>query len=102
MKCPHCKAGIFVEPSGKGVKRIHLGLDNDMVHWYLEYICCPACSQYIVNIVTDFGFGVKDSQLIYPRNNPYSKCPHEVPRGSAQEYREACLILPMSRAASAA
>jgi hypothetical protein len=102
MKCPHCEAGIFIEPSGKGVKRTHLGLDDDMVHWYLEYICCPACRQYIVYIMTDFGFGIKDRQLIYPRNNPCSKCPKEVPRGIAREYTEACLILPISSTASAA
>ena len=103
MKCPHCETGIFTEPGDKYFEEIEIGSTDDKYFiWTLEYTQCPVCYKFIIYMATLIDFDDKKREMIYPKKNPYPNCPKEVPNDIAQEYTEACLILPVSPTASAA
>ena len=108
MKCPHCATGIFIDlHDTKNVKTIEMGNNQGFgipYEWSLVYIQCPACYQFIVYIERRHAMGgpFNSRSQVFPQNNPRPNCPKEVPNDIAQEYTEACLILPISPTASAA
>src|ERR1051326_4934665 len=103
MKCPHCETGIFTDPGDRHFEKIEIGSTADKYFiWTLEFTQCPACHRLIIYLATLTDFDDEKREMIYPRKNPYPTCPVEVPGAIAQEYTEACLILPISPTASAA
>lgn len=107
MRCPHCAAHI--EPPYR--ENVIVSLAQHIWKWY--YATCPACRKEIIFI--DRGSIVKASQdgpsvwhsmeriLAYPlRCSDRLPCPKEVPAEPAKDYAEACAVLPLSPAASAA
>jgi len=70
-------------------------------------IKCPLCSKAIVTIESfDYNNGNWDGrecpQMIYPLGSARSPIPPKVPEQIAQDYKEACLVEPLSKKASAA
>lgn len=109
MKCPHCRVEFSPE-----VEWRYLGKDKDG-EWATEKYECPnpKCGKYIIYLVNgesilphDYGFrglgSVKKRIMVYPKGSSRPPVPTDVPPMFADDYTEACLILPDSPKASAA
>lgn len=116
MKCPHCLVEFHADeqifPLGKDV-------EGD---WAIERFECPnpACKKAILNLVNGTfnqdrniwrWFIAKNSQghelvkkreLVRPKGSSRPPVPIEVPKDIADDYTEACIVLPDSTKASAA
>lgn len=115
MKCPHCLVEFHHER-----QIIFLGTDIEG-QWAIERFVCPEpkCRKdiyFLINaelsrnsasgtwsIVKQIGSEiVKKRQLIRPKGSSRPPVPIEVPSDIANDYSEACLVLPDSPKASAA
>lgn len=109
MKCPHC----LVEFHAK-VEWDRLGHDVEG-HWGIEKYLCPnpECRKWIFYLVLGesvqiHGGGfigvspIKKRTLVRPKGTNRPPAPPEVPSAFAEDYTEACLVLPDSPKASAA
>lgn len=106
MKCLHCLVEFHdneeIYPIGK---------DADKA-WAISSYRCPSCERlnlFLVNAeVADYGQRggyVRErisTAAIRPKGSLRPPCPLEVPRSIAEDYNEACLVLPDSPKASAA
>jgi hypothetical protein len=104
MKCPHCLDNIHVE-----LKQHFLGQDADGF-WAAKTYRCPSCEK----IVVTFGwsdpsessplgyYNIQDERLVRPKCSTRPPCPLTVPSAIADDYNEACIVLPDSPKASAA
>jgi hypothetical protein len=108
MKCPHCmvefRARNWVTSLGSDVEG----------EWAVEMWTCPNedCRKlilYLVKGVVHQGAGAPDviadvheRRLINPIASGRPPAPFEVPHGIAEDYEEACSVLPYSTKASAA
>ncbi len=102
MKCPHCRVSFT-----DNWKTLDIGTDEFSL-WAFRYVKCPACEDYIFflrrSFVDNSGLSserVDTEFMIWPKA-PARPIPTEVPSPFAQEFKEACLILPDSAKASAA
>lgn len=102
MKCPHC----LVDFHSKMV-RTEIGPDADG-GWAVESSMCPSCNRLVLKLVSYLmTAGVihwnipQTWRLIRPKasNRPV---PPSVPEEFAEDFKEACLVLPDSPKASAA
>ncbi len=110
MKCPHCLVEIHAER-----EITSLGGDSDG-YWAIEKYLCPNpnCRKRIFYLVSGDsvptatpGMFVDPSKistriLVRPKGTSRPPVPPEVPREFAEDYKEACLVLPESAKASAA
>lgn len=107
MKCMHCLVEFHPEE-----RLIYVGQDVDK-EWAVARFDCPACermSLFLVNAEKHLssqygGHQVEDiiSMVpIRPRGSSRPPCPPEVLAAIAQDYIEACVVLPDSPKASAA
>ena len=113
MKCPHCLVEFHAE-----VESDYLGEDGEG-HWAIEkYICpSPRCGKWVFYLVVgtpvyaqyaDFPptlshiDPIERRILVRPKGSNRSPVPSEVPPEFAEDYVEACLVLPDSSKASAA
>ncbi len=110
MRCPHCLVEFHAR-----VEWISFGEDKDG-KWAIEKYKCPnpKCGKYIIYLVNGesilphdaFGFhglgDVKKRIMVYPKGSSHPPVPTEVPPMLAEDYTEACLVLPDSPKASAA
>jgi len=105
MKCPHCLEGIH--PSEK-----FFLLDDDTDgRWCIQALSCSECGRTTLNliqaaksstwIVKGFNSQLKTVQM-RPRGSNRPPISAEVPKKLAEDYMEACLVLPDSPKASAA
>jgi hypothetical protein len=116
MKCPHCQVEIHEQVDGA----VMLGIDPDG-GWAVETRTCPACKRLVVYFLTANNAGalanlvgaasnnhlpinhsIVKRILARPRGATRTPCPAEVPPELAEDYNEACLVLPDSPKASAA
>ena len=106
MRCPHCLTSIHSKE-----KDVFLGSDIKK-QWALCQFLCPACEQFIFYLLNFRGSAASDgglfiqerfsTRLIYPKGAQRTAPPIEVPAKFADDYVEACLVLPDSAKASAA
>ncbi len=104
MKCMHC----LVEFHAKELTTI-IGDDADK-GWAIQRLDCPACNRmnlFLLNCRIDYAPSrvvaeVFSSVPIRPRGSNRPPCPSGVPALLAEDYSEACLVLPDSPKASAA
>ena len=96
MKCPHCLQAFYSRRS-----RQSLGADKDGT-WIVTYETCPACEKHIIELKQWQGERLQNQYLAYPRAVSRAPVAEQVPARFADEYREACLVLPDSPRASAA
>lgn len=98
MKCPHCTVTVHAEWYVVGTA----GSDADG-DWDVIFAKCPACNRVAIKarLHNDFTEEVEREFIAYPKgsNRPL---PPEIPPGYAEDFREACLVLPDSPKASAA
>jgi len=105
MKCPHCLEGFHdVWAQQK------LGSSTDG-QWTAEWTECPECRRAIIRLTRmTFGDGGGISSLtpnwdhviVYPKAPSRAPLDKRVPDDLAEDYRQACLVLPDSPKASAA
>lgn len=95
MKCPHCRVhfagSIRLESLGGDVQG----------EWRVAHEVCPNCKRRIIHLMTPDVVGLGAVQ-IWPRTTDRNPAPPEVPQRLANDYGEACLVLPVSAKASAA
>jgi len=108
LKCPHCTVEIHA-----AVQWEYIGDDKDG-DWAIERYECPnpECSKLILYLVLGEAIhgpgsfrGVKSAKkrvMIYPKGSNRPPVSSEVPSMLADDYAEACLVLPDSPKASAA
>lgn len=92
MKCPHCLESFFEE-----CKTYPLG-DDPEGGWELRCCRCPSCDKLICYL----GISGREKYLVRPKGISRSPIPKGIPGKYAEDYKEACLVLPDSSKASAA
>lgn len=106
MKCPHCLDSFHGE-----LKTVWNTSDKDG-WWAISQVKCPACDRVILYLdnghlhsgipIPMIHDNAEKSILVRPRGTNRPPVPIEVPEEFAEDYREACLVLPDSPKASAA
>lgn len=108
MKCPHCLVEFHDEP-----EQVVLGKDVDGGWAIVRQLCPnPDCKRLIFYLIRghllstpargDYFEVVEEHRLVRPKgSNRPPPSPH-VPKEFAEDYKEACLVLPDSPKASAA
>jgi len=111
MICPHCRLAFHEDP-----KVTHFSDDSEG-RWGVRSRICPACHKSIVQlelfltsgssssptgIIKYYSGNPHKSFLVWPKGSARPPCPIEVPKIFAEDYHEACLVLPDSSKASAA
>ena len=110
MQCPYCRIEFYDKPS-----TWLLGEDAGD-EWRIQVSRCLSCERLIVHLVkgksvliatpggntaSDF-FKAEQMLLVKPKASSRPPCPVEVPKEIAEDYTEACLVLPDSPKAAAA
>ena len=101
MKCPHCLTDFHDTE-----QQFALGQDADD-GWAVIKLHCPACRRFILYLAKgDLHHGqmitIRSKRLFRPKGALRRPAPKEVPMEFAEDYTEACLVLPDSPKASAA
>ena len=105
MQCGHCSADYHPQTM------THLiGKDAEWV-WLIRWELCPRCKKFNIRLVDGYShpgdpnkmIQEHGSRVIHPKGG-LSRIPTapEVPKGLAEDYNEACLVLADSAKASAA
>lgn len=112
MKCPHCTVHFHdnwsVDWFFRNRQGGHFLKDNyrDEGHYRLAYrsAVCPACKEVTIQFAKtdDKQNPIDDWSQIHPAGANRGPVPPEVPADIAQDYIEACNVLPISSKASAA
>lgn len=95
MKCPHCLENFYQQWVSSRIEHDKNG------EWYVETTTCPACNQIIVDLRVHFS-GRSTNFRVYPKGISRSPLSSDIPPEYADDYKEACLVLPDSPKASAA
>jgi Domain of unknown function (DUF4145) len=106
MKCPHCLVNFH-----SGVRNLLIAQDIEG-YWFVSHQSCSACDRAVLTLVKSKKIlqaqniaqpmEVEKQQLINPRGSTRPPCPSEVSKEIAEDYLEACVVLPDSSKASAA
>jgi uncharacterized protein DUF4145 len=105
VQCGHCSADYHPATSRYGI-----GKDSDWM-WMLEWETCPRCRRFNIRLVDGYQSPTDASKMIqahgtriiHPKDGLSRKAAApEVPKGLAEDYAEACLVLADSAKASAA
>ena len=102
MLCPHCGVGFSSNPPSR-----LLGGDSDG-SWFVIVHKCTECRKFTIELQrADSSMPGRlgscvEKHVVYPRASGRPPCPEDVPKGIAQDYNEACLVLADSTRASAA
>ena len=108
MKCPHCTIyfhdnwdGSYMERGRGIVESPDIGLGR---YWYYRSALCPNCNDVTIEMARAYGNEHEEKawRQIYPIGASRGPVPPEVPGDIAQDYIEACNVLPTSAKASAA
>lgn len=104
MKCPHCQVEVYSD-----FKESCIGQYDGNQYYSVFYMKCPntECCKPIIKLgystVLNFNRLLSPSyKLIYPIGSNRSPASVEVGKTFAEDYNEACLVLPYSPKASAA
>jgi hypothetical protein len=107
MKCPHCSIHFhdnwdlkYIERGRNNVPAI---TDGSKGYWMYRSAHCPGCRNFIIELAP----GADQEPLtpwrqVYPIGANRGSVPTEIPVLIAQDYVEACNVLPISAKASAA
>jgi hypothetical protein len=108
MKCPHCSIHFHDD-----WQRGHFRRDNNdlfvrdgtkLSYWIYRSARCPSCDDVTIELAQLNAHGHIKGELrqVYPIGASRGPVPSEVPQDIAQDYIEACNVLPISTKASAA
>lgn len=101
MKCPHCLDNFHDRESFQSI-----GNDADG-YWSISSRKCASCNRLVLYLVHSHNWStrpieIQEQRLIRPRGSSRPPCPPQVPTQIADDYTEACIVLPDSAKASAA
>lgn len=95
MKCPHCLVDFHESWASS-----YLGADTE-ASWRLAQTTCSACGRFTLDLMAETEGGETAEWRVWPRATA-RPVPPEVPSPYADDFREACVVLPDSSNASAA
>lgn len=107
MKCPHCKVGIAEQFKSSQIANYPQTILKDNlvvppVTWVAQYQRCPECHEVLIMLDVS-GPGGMSRFWGYPSAaNAARDIPAQVTAPYRDDFREACLVLPISAKASAA
>jgi hypothetical protein len=109
MQCPHCCIHFHDNWAEFGFTRgqnnLYVQLGDSYHYWSYRSALCPACGDVTIQIATREG-RTKDLlegwRQVYPIGANRGPVASDVPADIAQDYVEACNVLPISAKASAA
>jgi hypothetical protein len=101
MKCPHCGIHFHDNWNDKFFERFQNILTSRQeigeVTWRYRSAICPACHDCTIEVIrTVADVRVAESRMIYPIGANRGPVPAEVPPEIADDYIEACNVLPIS------
>lgn len=112
MKCPHCTIHFhdnwYVHRFDRSNNAIHLATKDRHIIWTYRSAECSECKDFTIQVAQEYlsepqkGQLVGDWRQIYPIGANRGPVPPEVPSDIAEDYVEACTVLPISAKASAA
>ena len=110
MRCPHCTTDFHENWShGRVVRggdtRVAGRLGDHEVYWHYRTTVCSKCKDVIIEIAPVSPAGerlVADWRMVYPIGASRGPISAEVPSEIADDYVDACNVLPISAKASAA
>jgi hypothetical protein len=93
VKCPHCSVefhDVWNPRRVDGCKSIS---------WGIRSVVCPKCEQLTIEVGKhDMQANeIRDAVRVYPIGANRGPVSSEVPKYIAQDYKEACLVLPLTR-----
>ncbi|WP_024994964.1 DUF4145 domain-containing protein [Phocaeicola paurosaccharolyticus] len=109
MKCPHCQVEV-----NESFREVYLGDYEDNMKYSIFFMKCPNtdCNKIIIKMgISEYLINVGVNRLsgeniiykqIYPLSSGHTPAAPEVEKSLAEDYNEACLVLPLSTKASAA
>ena len=104
-KCPHCNISVRFEHVGQ-FNYGKYSQDKGWSYCVINGVKCPECNNLIVCLwlssPSEPYLCQKPVQMLYPLGSTRPPVPSEVPEQIAQDYKEACLVEPLSKKASAA
>ena len=101
MKCPHCLDNFHDHE-----RFVLIASDVDGT-WSASHRKCSSCQRLVLYLTLSHSWNatpqeIQEQRLIRPRGSSRPPCPTQVPDGIAEDYTEACIVLPDSAKASAA
>jgi hypothetical protein len=104
MKCPHCLDNFHDKN-----RHVFVAKDKDG-NWSVRVRECSSCNRAVFHLIRSTswlsngtpGGEIKEAHLFRPRGSSRPPCPPQVSPNIAEDYKEACLVLPDSAKASAA
>lgn len=107
MKCPHCSIHFHDNWRQSLMDRNGEYLPEDFGpqkgYWAYRSAYCPGCRNYSIEVaVVTNSVAIAPWQQVYPIGANRGPVPTEIPDDVAQDYIEACNVLPISAKASAA
>jgi hypothetical protein len=103
MKCSHCGIQFHDNWVKHPFVRDHQNLSDKSGEWAYRTVVCPACENATIEIGQSIdAMGHMLWAQVYPVGANRGPVPNEVPERIAQDYTEACNVLPISAKASAA
>lgn len=103
MKCPHCMDNFHDNEQFRYIEK-----DPDGA-WCVSFQRCSACRRLVVFLLQGGDWvnpgklnSVSSQRLVRPRGSARAPCPPSVTPNIAEDYSEACIVLPDSAKASAA
>src|SRR5438128_7534834 len=105
LQCPHC--AIHFRDNWYEVN-LNRGPQGRALYWKYRTAICPGCSEITIELSNADTAPVDPDEFsfqwvqVYPIGSNRGPVPPEVPERIAQDYVEACRVLPFSAKASAA
>lgn len=103
MQCPHCRVSFHENWQLSTLTRLELlqpgNAQNVATGFQVRTAHCPECKKFTIELTSK---RMVDWLRVFPRGNSRAPVPPEVPEHIAQDYTEACEVLPISAKASAA
>lgn len=104
-KCPHCNTSVRFELS-KSFSQQGFSYYSEEGSIRVYGVNCPACKKLIVCLLQNKprinDINPANCRMLYPLGSARPSVPLEIPEQIAQDYKEACLVEPLSKKASAA
>jgi len=97
MKCPHCSKHFHEDWRSGSIAYGH----GNPTRWEYQMTLCAACRLWIIRIMNHDNPS-RGWRQVEPIGSDRGPTPVEVPADIAEDYQEACLVLPLSAKASAA
>lgn len=93
MQCPHCTIHFH-----ENWIKYPLARSNSTTGWDYQSALCPGCGELTIELNNPVGVWIR----VHPAGANRGPVPPEVPKGIAEDYVQACSVLPLSAKASAA